>query len=286
MYCRGGVSMPAVSEKVIADYLPVLKRIGNRGTENLIGGIQTMKEYGVESYSERLIYKNGYSSMFCTSLYWAEINKTSEFYKQFRNHVSPEIVKSFHNKSNLISRSADKTSTPFLKTLENHGVNNSIIIEEFHRDYIKITYFMGAPDDPAARDLMLNNIERLNFIRKRIEPQMKNIFCSKEFAAKKELILNDTARNIIWQKPINRNDNKVISTKYSDFTYREMQCLKYLKFASSNRYIANDLGISMATVKHHIANIKTKLNISSRQELIDVSNSPEIINASKIIGKI
>ena len=279
--------LPNDIANVITDYLPVLNRMSAEKCNTLVSGILRMRKYGVDAYSERIIYKNGYSSMFCTSLHWAKINKDREFYNDFRNHVSPEIVKSFQNNTRLISRSGDRTESAFLKSLEDAGVNNSIILEEFHANYIKITYFMGAPRNPGARDNILSNMACLSFIQTSIAPALKEIFESREFKEKKEYILNPQAVEAIWGNTFNKDRGKItFLTDYPDLTYREAECLAYLRFGSSNEVISKNLKISNETVKFHIANLKEKLLVSSRKDLISLAQEPSIKNISKIIGEL
>jgi len=278
--------LPSEIEKVISDYLPVLNRMENTKSNTLISGILRMKRYGVESYSERIIYKNGYSSIFCTSISWAKMKKDEKFYDQFKNHVSPELVRIFQNKTALVSRSGDRVSTPFLKALDEGGMNNSIIIHEFYDNKIRITYFTGAPDNPEARDSIVSNLECLNLIKQCCQPALQDIFSSNEFNAKKQLILTPLAREIIWDKSSKDNKRNALTLpiKYSNLTQKEIECLSFLRYGGSNQCIANSLNISVETVKYHLANLKIKLSLSSRSELIEIARSPSITNISKFIG--
>jgi DNA-binding NarL/FixJ family response regulator len=52
-------------------------------------------------------------------------------------------------------------------------------------------------------------------------------------------------------------------------TYREEQVLKHLANARSNREVADTLGISENTVRVHVRNILSKLQLRSRQEAGD-----------------
>ena len=106
--------LPAETVKVISKYLPVLERMPSSKRNDFIKGIIEMCKYGIKGFSKRIIYKNGYSSMFCTSLDWYKIKKDSSFLEDFRNHVSPELVQMKKSRNGLVSRSKDKMYTPFL----------------------------------------------------------------------------------------------------------------------------------------------------------------------------
>lgn len=266
-------------EQVIGHYLPVLTRMGSKKSSILLEGIASMRKYGVESYSERIVYKNGYSSIFCTSVNWAKMPKDEKFYKNYRNHLSSELTRILQNKSPLISRSRDRVSTPFLKALDEGGMNNSVILHEFYEDKIKISYFTGAADNPDARDFIVSNLEYLNWIKTNFQPALQDIFVSNEFKSRKELILTSSAREIIWDGSAKKKKQKVaLPMKYSNITLKEIECLKYLKFGASNKVIADNLNISIDTVKYHLSKLKQKLSLTSRNELIKIAHSPLFTN--------
>jgi LuxR family maltose regulon positive regulatory protein len=53
-------------------------------------------------------------------------------------------------------------------------------------------------------------------------------------------------------------------------TTREVEVLKLIEAGSSNQEIAEQLVISMPTVKRHISNIYTKLGVKSRTQAIAI----------------
>jgi DNA-binding NarL/FixJ family response regulator len=63
---------------------------------------------------------------------------------------------------------------------------------------------------------------------------------------------------------VKRLSGKPATERMSGLTAREMQILRLLATGRTNRAIAEKLGISEKTVARHVANIFTKLNLSSR----------------------
>ncbi len=61
--------------------------------------------------------------------------------------------------------------------------------------------------------------------------------------------------------------NDIAKTAYT-FSKRERECLFYLSRAKTSKEIAAILSISIRTIEHYIDNIKTKIGIASRSELI------------------
>lgn len=278
--------LPAKIIQVIEDYLPVIASMSARKRNDLISGILQMQKYGVEAFANRVIYPNGYSSMFCTSVNWKKMNRDQNFQNDFINHVSHELVNLYKNKISLVSRSSDKIYNKFLTKLEDAGVNNSVIINEFHKDRIEVIYFMADPAKPEDRDLILNNLELLSFIRKSIKPALNEIFLSKEFEAKKELLLNSSAVDVLWNKlgSINQNINLCLAGQELDLTYRELEYLTLLRFGSSNQFIAQNLKTSVETVKRNLSELKLKFSVSEKNDLIKIAQDSSIINISKVVG--
>lgn len=272
--------------KVISRFLPVLNRMNANKRNELVRCLTEIGKYGVEGFSKRIIYNNGYSSMFCTSKRWAEIKKDSNFLVDFRNHISPELVSQQKNKDHLVSRSKDKLYTPFLRKLDDAGVNNSIITTTFFRDRIELIYLMANPDRPQDRDLILNNIDYISFLQKQMQPALDYISQSVEFKESRELLLNESAMKILWNSQ-NCSSNSTdiwLEGKRVSITYGELQCLAYLRFGSSNRFISEELNVSVETVKSHLSNLKSKLSIEDRGDLIEIAKLKALIKLSKTLG--
>lgn len=278
--------LPTKIVQVIDDFLPVIAGMSTRKRSDLISGILQMQKYGVEAFANRVIYPNGYSSMFCTSVNWKKMNRDEDFQKDFINHVSHELVKLYKNKITLVSRSSDKIYNRFLLKLEDAGVNNSVIINEFHKDRIEVIYYMADPSKPEDRDLIVNNLELLSFIRKGMMPSLNEIFLSKAFENKKELLLNSSAIDVLWGKlgNIKNSFNLAFAGQEIDLTYRDLEYLALLRFGSSNQFIADNLKISVETVKRNLSDLKFKFSVVDRTDLIKLSKDSAITNMSKIVG--
>src|SRR5262249_52667245 len=60
-----------------------------------------------------------------------------------------------------------------------------------------------------------------------------------------------------------------LQTKPSLLSTKERRCLYYLIKGKSAREIALALGLSKRTIEHHLENIKFKMNVTSKSELIE-----------------
>jgi DNA-binding NarL/FixJ family response regulator len=63
--------------------------------------------------------------------------------------------------------------------------------------------------------------------------------------------------------------NNIRATGIATLTVRENQILDLLRRRYSNKEIANHLGISENTVKFHVSNVLTKLNVNDRRDVKD-----------------
>jgi DNA-binding NarL/FixJ family response regulator len=63
----------------------------------------------------------------------------------------------------------------------------------------------------------------------------------------------------------------------SDLTFREMEVLKELVKGLNNREIASSLAIAEATVREHVSNILSKLNVRDRTQAVSIALKQGII---------
>jgi len=69
--------------------------------------------------------------------------------------------------------------------------------------------------------------------------------------------------------PLLDNSCLVLTQEYR-LTQRESEILRYIALGRSGKYIAEELIISHNTARTHIKHVYEKLNIHSKQELIDL----------------
>ena len=119
-----------------------------------------------------------------------------------------------------------------------------------------------------------------------MQPALDYISQSVEFKEGRELLLNESAMKILWNSQ-NYSSNSTdiwLEGKSVSITYGELQCLAYLRFGSSNRFISEELNVSVETVKSHLSNLKSKLSIEDRGDLIEIAKLKTLIKLSKTLG--
>jgi DNA-binding CsgD family transcriptional regulator len=281
-------SLPPEILNMLFSEWPILEKLNINKINNFVNGLIQMQKCGVDSFSVRTIDKQGRSAMFCTNFIWPSLISNEDFIQDFKKHISSELAYSHKNKIKIISRSGDKTHSSFLQKLEKVGHNNSIIVHDFDKNKIEITYFIANPKFPQNRDIILNNFQQLNFIKNNLNTVLKEIFSSKEFHLKKQPLLNRSSIDFIWDKGVTEQKtvNFLIDYKEISLTVRELECLSLLRFGTSNIFISDTLGISVETVKSHLQNAKFKMGVLSRQELITAAKNESFTKTFKIIRRI
>jgi len=86
-------------------------------------------------------------------------------------------------------------------------------------------------------------------------------------ASKGESLLDPTlARKILNEFTVLKSEDETSESPFCNLTERELEILKSLASAKTNRQIAKSLFITEKTVKNHISNIYRKLQVNTRTE--------------------
>lgn len=82
--------------------------------------------------------------------------------------------------------------------------------------------------------------------------------------------LSNHAELKVTKKPIQPLEQS-INARYRDLTRRELQCLQISLRGRSARQAAIELGLSQRTVEEYLNNVKKKLGVTSKSEMINVA---------------
>ncbi len=255
----------------IIKYGPLLKELTNNQINLFIEVLTNLRAFGICAYAERFIDKQGRSIKICNSEKWQELENKKSFFKDFSDYSSLEVVENFKNKIRVTTRSGDKLFHPFLKKLEGEKLNSSVIVSEFNKDYISISYFMVDQFTPQNRDIIINNLSIIESIRKELRDDLLALFMSNKINQNQKILLSKESIDLVFNEDINNKPKSHISPLLKGLTEREIEILKNLRIGTSNKYLSNKLQISISTVKFHLNNIKLKTGISSRERLIILS---------------
>ncbi len=262
---------PESTEAIIA-YQEVLENMPSKDFNSLASFFTKIKEYEVDAFGYRTIDKSGLSAVFSTNTNWSKIKQNADFTKAMLQHMNSELFFVKQRNLKVVTRSEIKTQTTFLKILDQHGINNSIVYYSFNKDIIEIFYYIPSSTAPELNDLILNNIELLVGLTKEISSALTFISSSKEFSAQKTKIIEQEILNFVWKEGAVKHSQKkakiCLSGEAMHFTTKEAECLLLLKYGCSNKYIARKLCISEFTVKDRINNLKQKMLVETREDLV------------------
>jgi DNA-binding CsgD family transcriptional regulator len=252
----------------MSEFIPLIKEIGMTERENFFETLLKMSDYGATYFAVRIIDSQGKSSLISNNYRWLNIKQDEEFISDFSQHVQLELGKVMYDQISLVSRCGDKLETSFLKKLQNYGVNNSVLNYQFFPNSrsVKITYFMSDPENTDARDLIINNLSKLEKLQNKIQLLLDYMMQSKQFNDQKMQLVDKNLIAALWQKNnkfmfANREENLLFLTK------KEREYLSLFKKGFSNEYIAHHLGISSFTARNHNTNIRAKMGCSATKLL-------------------
>lgn len=270
----------------MTEYSSTIGLLPQQTTNGLLEGLQDLRDMGVADYGYRLVWRNGYSSMITTSKIWVDAFNSNTLHQSMIEHMSEEALQVHRNNLTVLTRSSDKLTSEYLRALDFLGLNNGLVKYHFYKDHIEIVYYVGARNDTFVRDVFLNKISLLEKAEQKMFAAFVEIKASKRFHEQQEIIMNpQIIDSLIGKKFPLFNDYKVWiddeRCQLETFSYKELSYFVLLRFECSNKYLARHFEVSESTIKQDIAGLKSKLNIKTREGLVDFANRPRIIQLTK-----
>ena len=114
----------------------------------------------------------------------------------------------------------------------------------------------------------------IGYVRKEADPDL--LLASVRAAARGQSLLDPAVANILMQELMR-------GTKHSDaLTEREQEVLRQLALGRTNREIADALSVTEETVKTHVGNILTKLQLAHRTQAVIYALKKGMISLDEI----
>lgn len=253
-------------------YRDVLESMSRKDFNSLVSFFEKIKQYEVSGFGYRTINKSGFSVVFSTDINWLHIKQTVDFTKAMVKHMNAELFFVKQHNLKVITRSEVKKQTKYLKLLNQYKINNSIVYYLWNKNVIEVFYFVPNSSAPELNDLILNNIERLVSFAKEISPALSFIVASNIVQAKKIKIIEQEILNFVWRGGFVKHSEKIrkifLAGEEMFLTTKEAECLLLLKNGCSNKYMAEKLCISEFTVKDRVNNLKQKMLVETREDLV------------------
>lgn len=135
------------------------------------------------------------------------------------------------------------------------------------RKYIEVACFAFWGNDQHALNVIVNNLDRFDQFLNIFKDAMK---LTLDNADKHKIYLPENMMGINLQDihELTYQPNNATKTR---LTQRQMDVLFLLTRGKTAKETAIKLGLSHRTIENHLANLKVKMNVSSRSELIEKS---------------
>lgn len=229
--------------------------------------IQCIKEVGVREF-----YKNGKSIGISSNKSWNTIVNDQDFISAMGLHYFMELFKVMHENVNYFIRTRDHAKNVFQQRLTQMDLCNSVVIYKKEKQLIRGYYFISHPFDNDALTFFVNNFNLFNTV---INNTKNKIDLLGFFSPQKPIqIFSCEQKNQIFCKRnniCNTQHTYMIDNNKYQFTEKEIQVLALLNNHCTIKEISYKMKISPRTVEWHLGNIKSKLSVFSKSQVIEFS---------------
>lgn len=240
--------------------------------------LKVLKKYGVDHLGYRYFLPDGRSFGCPTVEPWYKIDRTGDFYQSMKEYLSSELVRLHRDKHSYVTRSAEHTNNKYLDWLAKLKLDNSIGIYKFNTKRIDSFFFILEYGNGEKRDLLLNNIRSLEGHVNNLSKKMDNLQLQMIQLVENEFVLDKDVCSKIFFSNTNHLPYKTIIFEGNiiSLTLREIEVVSTLSKEGSTKTTALLLGIKDKAVEKHIAKLKKKFCVNSKNELINIINKPQI----------
>ena len=243
-------------------------------------GINFIQDYGI-----RCVFYNGDIYGYTTNNEWNSLTNSENFTDEISNHYNSEVDYVLRNKVKYILRSDELITNSFLEKLKENQMGNGLAVYLSNEIGTTGYFFTINNRYKDALHLCINKLHIFEKVSCLVDRQLIKI------GYWNNVNILDYHRGLV--APIHKNflnyDSldeagpiKTVSYKAQQYllTQREEQILDKIKIYKSAKALAKDLSISVKTAEWHIHNLKSKLNLHTKQEVIILS---ENLNNTKSI---
>ena len=161
---------------------------------------------------------------------------------------------------------------------KNFGVHEGFIWQEKVSQDIQRLYFFVS-DSPDIYNDVVNNIEIFKRFLKYFREKNKDVIkIARERKVKisdsrEQYFIDDTKKHVSKREQINSLLHTVgLLDKNKNISKREWQCIELLNFGHSANKTGEILGLSQRTIETHFNNVKDKLKVNRKSEILEIIN--------------
>ena len=174
-----------------------------------------------------------------------------DYYKNFRA-LDPLNPARFENtEETVVTIDSQVSELKLLQTIYYQDFmkpnNHRYVADMFFRSHGRICAVLTMLRDPDGEPFNIDELVTLRTIQPFLEYALNEVY-----------------------EPKRANQRKTFETTYN-LTNRELDVLEHLMCGNSNKVIANELGLSLSTVKTHLQHMFKKTQAESRSELVSLA---------------
>jgi DNA-binding CsgD family transcriptional regulator len=228
--------------------------------------------------------KFGYTALFYNGSYYkiqSDVECINKIVTNIDNGIifcDKNITSSTDNFSYLIW--PEKSFNDATKIFAHHGYSNAISLIRANKEYFDVFYFAGSDLNQNWQEFFLRNKVFLKEYVQYFEKHRKALLIDEanlqkhlfKFKNGIDIIYPDSCYDLEDQK-INHLRKTLLTDIDSMIPPREMQVLHFITKGYSAKLIASELYLSVKTVQHYIENLKKRLGINTKYQLIKYHES-------------
>lgn len=226
--------------------------------------IEQIRNLNIDHIGYREFFDDGTSMAFCSKKEWYDVAPYSdEMSADMSIHYAMELISLNKNGFDYIIRAISAVNNRFLEQLLLQDMCNSLLIYRREKKVIKMYSFITSKKNISAINYFFNKKDLLESFVELYKDKLAFIFRKDEYRELRRPLFSNKVINSIFV------DNN-LSKERIIFTPREEECIALLIKGANDKNIAAHFNISPRTASYHVMNIKKKLKVNSRFDIIKV----------------
>jgi DNA-binding CsgD family transcriptional regulator len=212
------------------------------------------------------LFKNGAHQLLCTDPEWVR----SCYLYHYAHTAFHQDPSNYQTGYELWTNPKDQTIITVAR--EQFNIAHGIALVKRIGEDCELFHFATSRDNFNIVNFYINNLDFLEnfalYFKSRAQPLIKKSMSDQlilpQWGASNSERINSTTSipNSIWNTFVEEANGK------TPFTKRELQCIQFTLRGQSAKQVGFNLGISQRTVEEYLQNVKNKLGVHSKSQLI------------------
>lgn len=232
----------------------------------LLSLCKPLVEKGITTFARHQYFKNGRILRLSTNLPWSDFYFEKEFFNDPRGYVHDIVATGKKDYTMIPWGVGQPNKGDTFHALHDFDIWNGIALSTRQEDSIVAYSFGGTRENVGINQFYEDNPHFLKNFILYFQEKAKDILDVKN---PRKLIHTDFAQILPNGSSHTKSVNYGAQNCFKDLADREYECLFYLARGKSSREIGELLTLSTRTVESYLNKAKSKLNISSKSDLIE-----------------